>query len=288
MTDTETGRPEPIPYAANILRRHRDLSLSLDFTRDSYVAAPRAEQRHWVINRAVNELLEQLRHLDMVAPEYVGGATRDEIESGEWSRSTATYTGDELLIEGQQVMQNWEIPLMLRLAEVVTEGRGDVLEVGFGLGLSATFIEDLGVRSHTIVEFNSEVAEVARAWAERRPPGSDIEILHGSWQERCPRLGLFDGMIWDAFPTSEREFDQYVLRDSTVAESFFPVASAHLRKGGIFTYYTNEEDSLSRRHQRCLLRYFSSFGVEVVSGLRPPDDCEYWWSDRMCVVRAVK
>ncbi|MFD4636338.1 class I SAM-dependent methyltransferase [Lentzea sp. NPDC058436] len=290
MTNSQQPTPPPADkayLARSVQRKLRDVSVSVDFERLSYIDAPRPEQRHWVTNRAVDELVEQLRHLDVTAPGYVGGASRREIDPGQWSGSTATYVDGELLIEDQQVMQDWEIPLMRRMAEVVAAGHGDVLEIGFGLGLSAGFIEDCGVNSHTIVELNAEVADVARAWAATRPE-SDIVIAEGSWQEQTHRLGLFDGVFWDAFPTSESEFDQYVLRDSTVAEAFFPFAAAHLRPGGVFTYYTNERDSLSRRHQRNLLRYFSSFGVELVSGLRPPDDCEYWWADSMCVVRAVK
>lgn len=280
--------PEAGAYAARtVLRRLRNVSLEVAFARESFIAAPRPQQRHWVTNRAIDELIEQLHHLDVVAPRYVGGATRPEIEPGEWSRSAATYAGGELLIEDQQVMQDWEIPMMRRLAGIVTQGHGDVLEIGFGMGLSAGFIQECGAASHTVVEFNEDVAAVARRWAARRSP-ADIDVVQGSWQDQVGSLGLFDGILWDAFPTSESEFDQFVLRDSTVAESFFPTASAHLRAGGRFTYYTNEEDSLSRRHQRGLLRYFSRFSLEVVSGLRPPPDCEYWWSDRMCVVEAVK
>ncbi|MFJ7996522.1 class I SAM-dependent methyltransferase [Streptomyces sp. NPDC096310] len=269
-----------------MLRRYKDFAVDLDIRRDTFIDAPRAEQRRWVIHRAVDELAEQLRHLDVIAPDYIGGTTRGEIHAN-WHESEADYHDDQLLIEGQQVMQDWEERLMHRMAERVTATHGDILEIGFGLGLSATFIEEQGVRSHTIVEYNDGVLDKARRWAAERP-GSDIELLRGHWQAALPRLGDFDGILWDAFPTSEAEFDQYVLRDSTVAEAFFCEAAAHLRSGGVFTYYTNERDSLSRRHQRGLLRYFSSFAVEVVDGLQPPPDCQYWWTDRMTVVTATR
>ncbi len=284
MNDDSTDRSL---RARQVRRRLRDVEVTLEFLRSSYIGAPRGEQRHWVTNRAVDELVEQLHHLDLVAPDFVGSDTRRAISPGAWEKSDATYVDGQLLIEDQQVMQDWEIPLMRRMAEVVTASHGDVLEIGFGLGLSAGFIEDCGVRSHTIVELNDRVAEVARDWAATRPD-ADIEVVSGHWQEQVPRLGLYDGVFWDAFPTSEQEFDEFVLRDSTVAEAFFPAAASRLRPGGVFTYYTNERDSLSRRHQRSLLRYFSSFAVEVVDGLAPPPDCEYWWTDSMCVVTAVK
>jgi len=275
------------PLRSNQVRRKfRDVEIDVEFLRSSYIDAPRAAQRHWVTNRAVEELLEQLHHLDLIAPNFVSSDTRRIIAPGDWSGSEVTFVDGQLLIEDQQVMQDWEAPLMQRMAEVVTQSHGDVLEIGFGLGLSAAFIEACGVRSHTIVELNEDVAEVARTWAAAQE--GDIEVVSGHWDQQVSQLGLFDGVFWDAFPTSETEFDDYVLRDSTVAEAFFPAAAAHLRPGGVFTYYSNERDSLSRRHQRSLLRYFTSFSVEVLGGLVPPPDCEYWWTDSMCVVKAVK
>lgn len=267
-----------------MLRRTKDFTIEVDLHRTGFIDAPRPEQQRWVVQRAVDELAEQLRYLDVIAPTFIGGRTRGEIAEA-WHDSAADYRAGELVIEGQQVMQDWEAELMRRIAERVAGTHGDVLEIGFGLGLSAGFLEDQGVRSHTIVEYNAEVMEKARVWARSRH-GADIELIQGHWQSVLPELGDFDGILWDAFPTSEEEFDQYVLRDSTVAEAFFCEAAAHLRAGGLFSYYTNERDSLSRRHQRSLLRYFSSFSVEVVDGLIPPPDCEYWWTDRMTVVTA--
>jgi hypothetical protein len=73
-----------------------------------------------------------------------------------------------------------------------------------------------------------------------------------------------------------------------MAEDIFPIAAKCLRKGGIFTWYTNEIDSFSRRHQRLALKYFSSITLQVVKPLSPPEDCHYWWSDAMVAVKAVK
>jgi guanidinoacetate N-methyltransferase len=267
-----------------VLRRYKDFTVELGLLRESFIGVPRAVQRHWVVQRAIDELVEQLNHLDVIARSFVSGATRGQIEST-WDDGAAEYHTGQLVIEGQQVMQDWEKPLMARMAERVAASHGDILEIGFGLGLSAALIEEHGVRSHTIVELNDQVSEQARRWSTDHA-GSETEILQGDWHTILPELGDFDGILWDAFPVSEAEFDQYVLRDTTVAEEFFPEAAAHLRPGGAFTYYTNERDSLSRRHQRSLLRYFSSFGVEVVDGLAPPPDCEYWWTDRMALVTA--
>ncbi|MBF9069815.1 O-methyltransferase [Streptacidiphilus fuscans] len=267
-----------------MLRRNPNYSLELVLRRDAYIDTPSPEQRRWLVDQCLKECVQQLDHNDEIAHRFVSGSVRHGID-GEWRGSEANYTGSDLLIEGQQVMQDWEAPLMRRMAQRVAGCGGDILEVGYGLALSAEAIQACSPRSHTIIEYNHEVYRKALRWRADRPD-SDIEIVHGPWQQRMPELGDFDGIFWDAFPTSEAEFEQYVLRDSAVAEAFFAAAAAHLRPGGCFTYYTNELDSLSRHHQRALLRYFDSFSVEVVDGLQPPPDCEYWWMDRMALVVA--
>jgi len=266
-------------------RRFKDFSLELDLLRDSFIAAPREEQRQWLVDQAVQELVEQLHHLDVIAPGLIPGKNRTEIH-GAWATAEPCVENGSLLVEGQQVMQDWERPLMQRLAQVVASSHGDVLEIGFGLGISAGLIEDVGVRSHTIVELNTAVAKTAERWRSERA-ASKIEILMGSWEDVVPTLEGFDGILWDAFPTTEAEFAQTVIHDGAVAERFFAEAARHLNPGGVFAYYSNERDSLSRRHQRSLLRYFEAFSVEPVRGLKPPRDCEYWWADEMVVVSAT-
>ena len=46
----------------------------------------------------------------------------------------------------------WEAPLMAAHAEVICRGSGDVLNVGFGMGIIDTYIQGYAPRSHTIIE----------------------------------------------------------------------------------------------------------------------------------------
>src|SRR5690606_6122016 len=102
------------------------------------------------------------------------------------------------------------------------------------------------------------------------------------------QLGEFDGILFQTFPLNEREFSEHLASAATFAEHFFPVAARHLRPGGAFTCLTHEIDSLSRRHQRALLKHFSSISLRV-EPLRLPADCaDLWWADSMVVIKAVK
>ena len=81
---------------------------------------------------------------------------------------------------------------------------------------------------------------------------------------------------------------KYVQESITFAEHFFPYASSHLNPGGSFTYFSNEIDSLSREHQRLLLKHFSSFSVHVVTLNMPEDVKDIWWANSIVVVKAIK
>ena len=71
------------------------------------------------------------------------------------------------------IMMAWEHPLMKRHAEIVCQNGGDILEIGFGMGISAQYIQEYDIDSHTIIEIHPEIAEKAREWAEDK---DNIEI----------------------------------------------------------------------------------------------------------------
>ena len=74
-----------------------------------------------------------------------GGSIAADFGSGlttcpSWGRE-GDARGEMLIIDGHPVMEQWEKPYMFKLGEVATRNGGCVLEVGFGLGLSATSIQ---------------------------------------------------------------------------------------------------------------------------------------------------
>jgi spermidine synthase len=275
-----------MPFTRVCKRKAHGLEVSASLSDDSFLCPPDPSQRNWTVVRALEEIAEDLVHLDAVSKRFVEGSKRAAITE-EWARSQARYDDAQLVIDGQQVMQEWERPYMEAMSEVVTETHGDVLEIGFGMGISASYIQARGVRSYTVIECNEDVRARFEAW-KARYPGRDLRLVFGTWQDVLGDLGMFDGIFFDTYPLSEAEFQQYVVKSSTFAEHFFEAAAAHLRPGGVFTYYSNEIDSVSRRHQRALFKHFREITFRVCTPLFPPDDCNYWWADSMIVTRAVK
>jgi guanidinoacetate N-methyltransferase len=103
-----------------------------------------------------------------------------------------------------------------------------------------------------------------------------------------PEFGQYDGIFFHTYPLNEVDYIEQVLNSVTFAEHFFPVASQHLRPSGVFSYMTNEIDSLSRAHQRLIFEHFKSLSLRIVELDVPENVQDTWWINQMAVVRAVK
>lgn len=139
---------------------------------------------------------------------------------------------------GAGVMMQWEKPLMEAHAKVLCmfstqEERGaDVLNVGFGMGLIDTAIQNMAQqghapRTHTIIEAHPDVyAKMCEDGWDKKP---GVRIFHGRWQdvlkERGDELGNFDGVFFDTFDDvcHMREFMQHL--------------PTLVRPGGIYSFF---------------------------------------------------
>lgn len=267
---------------------HPKFNVSLEQKNPDFAAAPTTFQKEWMLQRALLEFSDDLSHLDRILPDFIPGVERPEIVDT-WGSSEAASDDTELIIQGQQVMQAWERRLMKRLAEGAAQSHGDILEVGFGMGISASFILDQGVRSYTVIECNKDVISEFETW-KKRYPDTEVHLVEGMWQDVTDQLGMYDGILFDTYPLSQEEYLKNEVQGTayTHAGEFFPLAGEKLRGGGVFTYFTCEIDTLSRGHQRLLLEHFDSFSVSLVKDLQPPEGCQYWWADSMVAVEAKK
>ncbi|GAB5491265.1 MAG: hypothetical protein Phog2KO_14800 [Phototrophicaceae bacterium] len=259
------------------LRRTRDYELVLQIKNDDFIAPPRDAQRNWLLNKTMAEFAYDLDALNEQAKRFVsGGVTDVQVDD-----RTNTILSDD------DIMEDWQIELMRAMAEDATATHGDVLEIGFGRGIGSDFIQEFGVKSHTIVEVNDSVIERYHEW-RKKYPDSEFKLLHGLWQDKVPEFEQYDGIFFHTYPLNEQDYIEQVVNSVTFAEHFFEVASNHLNKGGTFSYMTNEIDSLSREHQRLIFKHFSSFSLRVIPLSVPEDVKDTWWINQMAVVRAVK
>ena len=190
-----------------------------------------------------------------------------------WRSAPARMTDKALNIRGFQVMQRWEEPYMKALADLVARAGGDVIEVGFGMGISAAFIQGCSPRSHTIIEANRDVANSARAFAEKHP---NVTVIEGFWQDVTTQLASssYDGVLFDTYPVdgvNENEDD------------FYAEAWRVLRPDGVLTFYVSCESDVTPQDE-----YLRGLGFEIRSShiaVTPPGkECEYWDGSKQMLV----
>lgn len=95
-----------------------------------------------------------------------------------------------------EVMMDWEDPLMSASAAYICEGGGDILEIGFGMGISAAYIQSHTINSHTIIENHPDMIPKAQAWAADK---SNVTIVEGDWYDVKDTLSTYDGLFMDTY-----------------------------------------------------------------------------------------
>ena len=115
--------------------------------------------------------------------------------------SSLAFYNNKIVVEdsgsshnGMSVMMDWEHPIMSASAAYVTTGGGDILEIGFGMGICSDYIQAEGVNSHTIVEIHPQIIEKLKIWAEDK---DNVIIVEGDWNS--VELSTYDGIFIDTY-----------------------------------------------------------------------------------------
>ncbi|QZA58363.1 hypothetical protein [Candidatus Rhabdochlamydia porcellionis] len=132
--------------------------------------------------------------------------------------------GKEILLKEDtfQVMMEWEKPYMQACIDEL-QPFGDILEIGFGLGYSATHIQSYKPKSHTIIEYHPLIAQRARDFAKKYP---HVTIIEDTWQNALKDLGVFDCVFFDDYPLESQQYLEKIEKESQ--ESSLIVRQAEL------------------------------------------------------------
>ena len=142
---------------------------------------------------------------------------------------------------GVEVMMDWELSIMEKSAEFICHNKGDILEIGFGMGICSDYIQAQGVNSHTIVEIHPQIFEKLQIWAEGK---SNVTIIESDWNT-ISGLGNYDGIFIDTFGDENWN-------------NFKPFALEKAKSGARITY-CNNFDSENNEHS------FDSISFDSIS-----------------------
>jgi len=124
-----------------------------------------------------------------------------------------------------EVMMSWESSIMEKSAEFICHNKGDVLEIGFGMGICSNYIQAQGVNSHTIIEIHPQIIEKLNAWALNK---SNVTIIEGDWNT-VSGLSTYDGIFIDTYGDENWS-------------NFKNFALAKAKSGAKITYWNNFTD----------------------------------------------
>lgn len=239
-------------------------------------------------NKLKNTMFKKSKEFLSQIPEWEKKYKKSEkliinYDKKDWGKAKAKFTDHTLKILGEPVMEDWEDSYMKDLADIACLKGGTVLELGFGMAISANYIQQHKIKKHIIIEANKEVASKARKFAKKAK--IKTVILEGLWEDAINKIKdeSIDGILFDTYPISEEELYQNHF-------NFFPFAYKKLKKGGIFTYYSDEVKKFGKVH----LRKLQEAGFKIkniksnVSKVNPPKDCEYWKAKTMLAPIIIK
>ena len=148
--------------------------------------------------------------------------------------TTLTFEDDKIMIvddfyfDSVEVMMSWEAPIMEKSAEFICHNKGDVLEIGFGMGICSDYIQAQNVNSHTIVEIHPQVIEKLKIWTQDK---DNVTIVEGDWNS--VELGTYDGIFFDTYADNN-------------LDKFNEFALAKTKDGAKITYWNNYTDARNK------------------------------------------
>ena len=176
--------------------------------------------------------------------------------------NTLTFEDKKILDElGSEVMMDWESSIMEKSAEFVCHNKGDILEIGFGMGICSDYIQAQGVNSHTIIEIHPEIIEKLKVWADGK---SNVIIIEGDWSSMSG-LSTYDGIFIDTYGDENWS-------------SFKDFAIAKAKLGAKITYWNNFTDKRNEHN-------FDSVSFDDISVI--PDDNTYFTSNTYNMPKVV-
>lgn len=174
-----------------------------------------------------------------------------------------------------QIMMEWEKPYMQTCIQKL-QPFGDVLEIGFGLGYSATEIQKFSINSYTLIECDKKIYQRALEW--KKQYNHPINIIFGRWENVYKILPKYDCAFFDDYDIKTLELCKINPETECRNIDFIDKIKYNLKNYFKFSFYcaTNSKNIIKYKNQweTYLKNYKFKINFEEYD-IKVPKNCNY-------------
>jgi hypothetical protein len=174
-----------------------------------------------------------------------------------------------------QVMMEWEKPYMEKSIEVLNPF-GKVLEIGFGMGYSATKICSFtNVTEYNVIECMPIVWDKFEEFKSKQNvlrPELKVNLIKGRWEDVLITTGIYDSIYFDDYVLSQPQ-----VRNDRFADFLHKVLLNHTRIGSIISVFSNNNVKEKYNNINCIKVECIEYKIDI------PDYCKYAKGDKMYI-----
>ena len=177
--------------------------------------------------------------------------------------------------EKHQVMMEWEKPYMEESIKVLNPF-GKVLEIGFGLGYTATKICSFeAVEEYNVIECTPIVWEQFEKFKSEQlvlRPELKVNLIKGRWEDVITTTGIYDSIYFDDYVLSKIQ----VINDRFM-EFLYNVLLNHTRIGSRISVFSANDVKGRYNNINCIKVECIEYKIDI------PEYCKYAKGDKMYI-----
>ena len=183
-----------------------------------------------------------------------------------------------------QVMMEWEKPYMEKSIELL-DPFGKVLEIGFGMGYSASKICDYEkVIEYDVIECTPIVwqkFDIFKTQQKIKRPELEINLIKGRWEDVLSTLNKYDCIYFDDCILEENPFIRYYSGER-FNKFLFKVIKNHTKIGSKISCYSSSNNFNIYKTLKCINFKCTEYKIDI------PDNCNYAKGDTMYIPLMIK
>lgn len=183
--------------------------------------------------------------------------------------------------ERHQIMMEWEKPYMEKSIELLNPF-GKVLEIGFGLGYSATKICSFkNVKEYNVIECMPIVWEKFEEFKNKQQitrPDLKINLIKGRWEDVLQTTETFDSIYFDDYVlNSDIDVGNRRMVNDRISYFLQKVLQSHTKIGSRISFYSTVNCLEMYKNTSCIHVECSEYKIDI------PSDCKYAKGDKMYI-----